>query len=107
MLGSCHADATSGYAPAVARLTVEEIRVAIDQLTRDRQALDGSYADLKKDLGKMATKVRSGQSTKPDPEVVQLLLRLANHVEMERAQVETLWQLLHDAYASAVDLAAD
>lgn len=67
-----------------------EALARVKQLKRERDALDGSYADLMKELAEW------------DRGSVKLIARFVNYIEMERAQSSTLSDLVADAYQGAI-----
>jgi predicted transcriptional regulator len=79
-----------------------ELREALDrieQLQREREALDGSYADLKAEVD------AAYEPTDPDERerrLAALLARLASYVDMERRQSRISFELVMDAYQRLV-----
>jgi phage host-nuclease inhibitor protein Gam len=79
-----------------------ELREALDrieQLQREREALDGSYADLKAEVD------AAYAPTDPDERerrLAALLARLASYVDMERRQSRISFELVMDAYQRLV-----
>ena len=79
-----------------------ELREALDrieQLQREREALDGSYADLKAEVD------AAYEPTDPDERerrLAALLARLASYVDMERRQSRISFELVMYAYKGLV-----
>ena len=82
------------------RLDFENAMQKLEQVKREREALEASYLDFKADLVRLA---KEGEALAVKPEIpsgfAEVLARLTNYVEMEREQSARLFELLLDAYA--------
>jgi tRNA/tmRNA/rRNA uracil-C5-methylase (TrmA/RlmC/RlmD family) len=94
-------------------MEVEEWDAALQQLAREREALDGAYQDVQQRLAREAAEAEeTGVKRLPEERVaglIQLSLQLGNFVNFEREHAEKLRSLLVDALrrlaeAEAVDL---
>jgi hypothetical protein len=72
----------------------------MQQLAREREALNGAYVDLQASMDSDVAKAAEG-STRPleeaIPELLGLTAKLANFVNMEREHSDKLYTLLLDA----------
>lgn len=86
-----------------------QFRERLEAVTQERRALEGSYVDVDAQAGELHRRWRDGEL--PPPEAVQEFAKLAkvllNYIEVERAQVGALFELLLDAYASLVEAYED
>lgn len=71
-----------------------EAMARIEQLKREREALEGSYADLMRELEETGV---IPEEDRPR-EMMMLVARLVNYINIERQQFQTLYELLLDAY---------
>ena len=78
-------------------LSFDEVAAKLDQLGREREALELSYQDLNRDFVDLTARVKSAKVDAPAPEVASLLRRFSTALELQREQVDLLWQLLGDA----------
>jgi len=83
----------------VTRMDMNEATATLEQLAREREALDGSYADLSAEMDRLT---EAGGPPEDIGERYQQLLthfrRLANYLEMERGISRRTFGLLMDAY---------
>jgi hypothetical protein len=94
-----HTGSDSDRADYAAPVELREALDRIEQLQREREALDGSYADLKAEV--------DAAYAPTDPEererrLAALLGRLATYVDMERRQSRISFELVMDAYQRLV-----
>jgi phage host-nuclease inhibitor protein Gam len=88
-------------------LRTVELREALDRierLQREREALDGSYADLKAQIDSAYAPVDAAERER---RLGALLKRLATYVDMERRQSRVSYELAMDAYQRLVQASDD
>jgi hypothetical protein len=95
--------AAKGYVPVrlrpmQGRFDHETAMAQLEELKREREALEGSYADFNARLEKLRERWKTGEIPPPAPEFAELLPLLGNYLEMEREQVAKLFALLLDTY---------
>lgn len=69
----------------------------MEQLARERMALDGAYADLQEQMAAEAKEAEVSGKRPPEeavPELMELTMKLANFVNMEREHADKLYALL-------------
>lgn len=80
-------------------MDVQEFTAAAQQLVREREALNGAYADLQSRLASEAAEA-AVQGKRPQeeaiPALVDLAMKLGNFVNMEREHSDKLCALLLD-----------
>lgn len=85
-------------------MNAQEAIARLDKLARERAALEASYGDLQTEF--------ANPSPPDDPrervrELVALLKRMGNYIEMEREQNAEMFALLQDAYERLVEAYKD
>jgi len=78
----------------------EEAIAKIEQVGRERAALEAFYADLMSEMKQEADARRKQGEDGPSlpADVVALIAKLTNALETERQHVAMLWELLVDAH---------
>jgi hypothetical protein len=79
-----------------------ELKEALDrmeQLQREREALDGSYADLK---AQVDAAYDTDDAVERERRLSALLARFAGYIDMERRQSKVAVELVMDAYQHLV-----
>jgi hypothetical protein len=89
------------------RFDHEAATAQIEQLKREREALELSYVDFNVRLEKLREGWKTGEIPPPGPEVAELFPLLGNYLEMEREQVAKLFALLLAAYRELAEAYED
>jgi hypothetical protein len=85
---------------------VGEFSRLVDEIGRDRKTLEQSHGDLLQELdelGAMGAARREAGSPPVPREIMNLVLRLTNYMEIEREQNARLFQLLVETAARLVE----
>lgn len=79
-------------------MEIEEWTRTLEQVAREREALNASYAELQEEARRGAEEVAATGIKRPQeeviPEMFQLLVRFGNYVTIEREHADKLFQLL-------------
>jgi hypothetical protein len=82
-------------------MDVKEFAATIQQLVREREALNEAYEDLQAQMTSQAEEARRTGVKRPReeavPDLLQLVVQLGNFVNMEREHGDKLYALLLDA----------
>jgi hypothetical protein len=81
---------------------IKEALSRMEQLQREREALDGSYADLKAEVD---AAYETEDATERERRLSALLARFAGYIDMERRQSRIAVELVMDAYRHLVQRA--
>ena len=70
----------------------------LEELGREREALDALYAELAESMAKLRETARAGRLRPIPPELQDVVMRLVVAVEAERDHARDLWTLALDAF---------
>ncbi len=76
----------------------DELRAKLDDLRRERAAIEASYDDLESRFAELIDEARAGDAIGLDPRVSALIRHLFALLEAEREQFNTAADLLNRAY---------